>query len=32
MIVLAWNFFNEIKEKNVDLANNFLSIKDLENN
>jgi len=32
MIVLAWNFFKEIKEKNVDLANNFLSIKDLENN
>ena len=30
LLVLAWNFFDEIKEKNKDLAENFLSIKDLE--
>ena len=30
-LVLAWNFFNDIKEKNSDLADNFISIKDLEN-
>ena len=30
MLVLAWNFFEEIKEKNEDLANQFLNIKDLE--
>ncbi len=30
-IVLAWNFFNEIKKKNSNLANKFISIKDLEN-
>ena len=30
MLVLAWNFFEEIKEKNRDLANQFLNIKDLE--
>ena len=30
-LVLAWNFFNDIKEKNIDLADNFISIKDLEN-
>jgi len=29
-LVLAWNFFEEIKEKNSDLANVFLNIKDLE--
>ena len=29
-LVLAWNFFEEIKEKNSDLANEFLNIKDLE--
>ena len=29
-LVLAWNFFNEIKKKNVDLAHKFISIKDLE--
>ena len=32
LLVLAWNFFEEIKEKNKDLAKNFLSIKDLEKN
>jgi len=30
VLVLAWNFFNEIKEKNKNLAKNFLNIKDLE--
>ena len=30
-LVLAWNFINEIKRKNIDLAHKFISIKDLEN-
>ena len=30
-LVLAWNFINEIKSKNVDFAHKFISIKDLEN-
>ncbi len=30
-LVLAWNFFSEIKKKNRDLADKFISIKDLEN-
>tara|TARA_Y100000590_G_scaffold389308_1_gene464225 strand:- start:16 stop:2562 length:2547 start_codon:yes stop_codon:yes gene_type:complete len=30
-LVLAWNFFDEIKKKNIDLAHEFVSIKDLEN-
>ena len=29
-IVLAWNFFEEIKKNNKNLANNLISIKDLE--
>ena len=29
-LVLAWNFFDEIKSKNSDLAHKFISIKDLE--
>ena len=29
-VVLAWNFINEIKKKNSNLANKFISIKDLE--
>ena len=29
-LVLAWNFFDEIKKKNGDLAHKFISIKDLE--
>ncbi len=29
-LVLAWNFFDEIKKKNEDLAHKFVSIKDLE--
>ena len=27
-LVLAWNFFDEIKKKNGDLAHKFISIKD----
>ena len=30
ILVLAWNFFEEIKTKNKDLAHKFISIKDLE--
>jgi len=29
-LVLAWNFFDEIKKKNRDLADKFINIKDLE--
>tara|TARA_Y100000590_G_scaffold314806_1_gene355974 strand:+ start:3 stop:1433 length:1431 start_codon:yes stop_codon:yes gene_type:complete len=29
-LVLAWNFIEEIKKNNTDLANKFISIKDLE--
>ena len=31
MLVLAWNFFDEIKKNNRNLADKFVSIKDLEN-
>ncbi len=31
MIVLAWNFFDEIKKNNFDLSSNFINIKNLEN-
>ena len=31
IMVLAWNFFDEIKKNNRDLADKFVSIKDLEN-
>ncbi len=31
MLVLAWNFFKDIKKNNEDLSNNFINIKDLEN-
>ena len=30
LLVLAWNFFDEIKKKNSNLAHKFISIKDLE--
>ena len=30
VVVLAWNFFNEIKKNNTDLSAKFISIKDLE--
>jgi len=29
-LVLAWNFFEEIKNNNIDLAQKFINIKDLE--
>jgi len=29
-LVLAWNFVDEIKSKNIDLTHKFISIKDLE--
>ena len=29
-LVLAWNFFDEIKKNNIDLAQKFINIKDLE--
>ncbi len=31
VLVLAWNFFNEIKKNNIDLSKNFVSISDLKN-
>ena len=31
LVVLAWNFFEDIKKNNSHLAKNILSIKDLEN-
>jgi hypothetical protein len=31
-LVLAWNFFEEIKKKNRNLAHKFISVKDLEKN
>ena len=31
VIVLAWNFFDEIKKNNTNLSNNFVNIKSLEN-
>jgi len=30
ILVLAWNFYNEIKKNNLDLSNKFVNIKDLE--
>jgi nucleoside-diphosphate-sugar epimerase len=32
LLVLAWNFFNDIKKNNSDLSDNFVNIKDLESN
>ena len=32
LLVLAWNFFNDIKKNNNNLSNNFINIKDLEVN
>jgi len=32
ILVLAWNFFEEIKKNNNSLGKNFINIKDLENN
>jgi len=30
LLVLAWNFYNDIKKNNINLSNNFINIKDLE--
>ena len=30
ILVLAWNFYNEIKKNNSNISNNFVNIKDLE--
>ena len=32
LLILAWNFFNNIKENNEKLSNQFINIKDLETN
>ena len=32
LLVLAWNFFNDIKKNNTELSNDFINIKDLETN
>ena len=31
ILVLAWNFYEDIKKNNIKLSENFVSIKDLEN-
>ena len=30
LLVLAWNFYNDIKKNNLNLSDNFINIKDLE--
>ena len=30
ILVLAWNFFDDIKKNNSSLSNNFINIKELE--
>ena len=32
LLVLAWNFYNDIKKNNKDLSDNFVNIKELETN
>jgi nucleoside-diphosphate-sugar epimerase len=32
LLVLAWNFYKDIKNNNSNLSNNFVNIKDLESN
>ena len=32
LLVLAWNFYNDIKKNNTDLSDNFINIKELESN
>jgi nucleoside-diphosphate-sugar epimerase len=32
LLVLAWNFYNDIKTNNKDLSDNFINIKELESN
>ena len=31
LLVLAWNFYNDIKKNNANLSDNFVNVKDLEN-
>ena len=31
ILVLAWNFFDDIKKNNTQLSDEFINIKDLEN-
>ena len=31
MVVLAWNFYKDIKKNNSNLSKNFINIKELEN-
>jgi nucleoside-diphosphate-sugar epimerase len=31
ILVLAWNFYEDIKKNNLNISNNFINIKDLEN-
>ena len=30
LLVLAWNFYNDIKKNNKDLSDNFINVKELE--
>ena len=30
LLILAWNFYDDIKKNNSELSNNFVNIKDLE--
>jgi len=32
LLVLAWNFYKDIKKNNLNLSDNFINIKDLESN
>ena len=32
LLVLAWNFYNDIKKNNTNLSDNFINIKELETN
>ena len=32
LLVLAWNFYDDIKKNNSILSDNFINIKDLESN
>ena len=32
LLVLAWNFYNDIKKNNAELSDNFVNIKELESN
>ena len=32
LLVLAWNFYKDIKKNNLDLSDNFVNIKELESN